>query len=105
MLQTIEATLAAHCQHATVSTWHKQLQRLEVQEGAEQLLKIDFGLLDRIRKESDDVRQLLQEFNANHEWHHVHRTGEGLTCAYKSLQGTSKKGKKETQHVIKLDGT
>ena len=37
-------------------------------------------------------------------YYHVHRTGEGLTCAYKSLQGTSNKGKKETQHVIKLDG-
>lgn len=103
MLHTIEATLTAHSEHVIVSTWHAQLQRLERKEDAEHVLKIDFDLLERIRKESEEVRQLLQEFNANHEWHHVHRTG-GLTCAYKALQGTSKKGKKETQHVIKLDG-
>ena len=103
MLQTIDATLAAHCEHVTVGTWHKQLQRLEVTASAEQLLKIDFELLERIRKESEDVRQLLQEFNAKHEWHHVHRS-EGMTSAYKSVPVISKKGKKETQHCIKLDG-
>jgi len=104
VLHTIEATLAVHCEHVIVSTWYKQLQRLDVKEDAEHLLKIDFELLAQIRQESEDVRRLLQEFDAPHAWHHVHCTGEGLTCAYKSIQTTSKKGKKETQHCIKLDG-